>query len=101
MTAPKAPWNGVRRWKESARLQSTVPASAGITAEQIASPTEAMAMTIASRVVRRTPVRLTNINASTITTASRWLGMNGRYHEWSASADRIAVRPQVGTQPHQ
>ena len=25
----------------------------------------------------------------------------GRYHSWIAAAEKIAVKPQVGTQPHQ
>ncbi len=28
-------------------------------------------------------------------------GTSGRYHWWMASAEKMAVRPHVGTQPHQ
>ena len=39
--------------------------------------------------------------ASTTPIASGVTGIQGRYHSCSAVADRIAVNPQVGTQPHQ
>ena len=41
------------------------------------------------------------VNASTTAIASGVTGTHGRYHWCSADAERIAVRPQVGTQPHQ
>ena len=40
-------------------------------------------------------------NVTTIPTASGVTGMKGRYQSCSAVAERIAVKPQVGTQPHQ
>ena len=40
-------------------------------------------------------------NASTTAIASGVTGIHGRYHSCSAVAERIAVNPQVGTQPHQ
>ena len=41
------------------------------------------------------------MKASTTPIASGVTGIQGTYHSCSAVAERIAVKPQVGTQPHQ
>jgi hypothetical protein len=41
------------------------------------------------------------VNETTINVASNVTGIHGRYHACNADAERIAVSPQVGTQPHQ
>ena len=56
---------------------------------------------IAKRVTVRTPRRLIPTNVTMIPIASGVTGMNGTYHWCSAVADRMAVKPHVGTQPHQ
>ena len=53
------------------------------------------------REAARTETRFTTQKASTMATASVGTGAQGRYHSCRAEADRMAVRPQVGTQPHQ
>src|SRR4051812_1132659 len=93
VTAPKTPWNGVSRWKEVARCQSTVPARTGMRIDSNASPADANAMGIATRVAHFTPIRLTTVKTRTIAHARRWIGTNGRYHSCRAVAERIAVRP--------
>jgi len=55
----------------------------------------------ASRVTHWIPIRLSAVKASTSPTASAVTGTPGKYHSWMAEADKMAVRPQVGTQPHQ
>jgi hypothetical protein len=78
-----------------------VPERIGMTAESRASRAATQATGIATRVAMRTPSRLIAVNASTTPTASGVTGIQGRYHSCSAVAERIAVNPQVGTQPHQ
>lgn len=56
---------------------------------------------IAKRDTARTPMRLMPTNVRMMPIASGVIGMNGRYHSCSAVADKIAVKPHVGTQPHQ
>ena len=58
-------------------------------------------MGIARRATHWTPQRLTPAKTTMIPIASGATGMPGRYHCWIAEADRSAVSPQVGTQPHQ
>ena len=58
-------------------------------------------MGIASRVTQRTPQRFTTVKSATRMIASRGMGTLGKYHSAIAVADKMAVRPQVGTQPHQ
>src|SRR5437899_2541808 len=101
VTAPNAPWNGTFRWNELACCQLTCPVMTGISPDANASTAEPVAMTIANRVTHRTPTRFNAVKASTIRLASSLIGTPGRYHWWIADADRIAVSPQVGTQPHQ
>ena len=72
-----------------------------MTAESSASSAAALATGIAKRVTVRTPSRLIPAKASTTPIASGVTGIQGRYHSCSAVAERIAVKPQVGTQPHQ
>jgi hypothetical protein len=55
----------------------------------------------AKRVTVRTPMRLSPTNVTMMPIASGVIGMNGTYHSCRAVADRIAVKPQVGIQPHQ
>ena len=55
----------------------------------------------ASIAVQRTPHRLTAVNASTIKQAIAGTGTAGRHQALMATADMMAVTPQVGTQPHQ
>ena len=72
-----------------------------MSAERKASAAAAQATGMAKRVTARTPSRLIAVKASTTAMASGVIGMKGRYHSCSAVAERIAVKPQVGTQPHQ
>jgi hypothetical protein len=58
-------------------------------------------MATATRVTRLIPARLSAVKVATMMTASSFTGIHGRYHWCSAEAERMAVRPQVGTQPHQ
>jgi hypothetical protein len=101
VTAPNAPWNGTLRWNEVAWCQSTSPATTGTTAEARASRADRHAIGRAMRVAARTETRFTTQKASTMVTASAGTGAQGRYHSCRAEADRMAVSPQVGTQPHQ
>ena len=59
------------------------------------------AMGLATRTAQRRPHRLTAVKTSTISVAMTLTGTWGRYHWWTASAEKMAVSPQVGTQPHQ
>ena len=81
--------------------QSTSPAAIGASPDTNASNADALATGTASRVTHLMPARLRSMNATTIPMARAVIGTAGRYHSWMADADRIAVRPQVGTQPHQ
>ena len=72
-----------------------------MSAERKASAAATQATGMATRVTSRTPSRLIAVKASTTAMASGVIGMNGRYHSCSAVAERMAVKPQVGTQPHQ
>ena len=78
-----------------------MPATIGMTADSSASSAAASATGIAKRVTARTPSMLMPTNVTMIPIASGVIGMNGTYHVCSAVADRIAVKPHVGTQPHQ
>ena len=62
---------------------------------------ETVAIGVASRTTQRTPARFTAVNNTTMKMARGVTGTPGRYQEWIAVADRMAVNPQVGTQPHQ
>src|ERR1700681_3286412 len=101
VTSPKSPENGETRWKLEANCQSTVPANTGASPDTSASPAETTAIGMANRVTHRTPARLTRVKSSTRPIASGGTGTSGRYHCVMAEAERIAVKPQVGTQPHQ
>src|SRR5436190_22021414 len=98
---PKTPLNGDSRWNDDACCQSTCPVSTGTITERKASAAEQPAMTTATRVTTFIPARFSAVNVATIRTASSFTGTHGRYHWCNAEAERIAVRPQVGTQPHQ
>ena len=99
--APKVPWNGVVRWNEVALCQSTSPAKTGTMPERNASTAEMHATGSATRVTHLMPARLIATKPSRMPIASGFTGMPGRYQSCRADAERIAVRPQVGTQPHQ
>ena len=101
VSCPKTPWKGVRRWNVVACCQLTWPLTMGMSAERKARVAEAVAMGSARRVAQRTPHRFTAVKASTSPLARSGIGTPGRYHSWMAVAERIAVRPHVGTQPHQ
>ena len=77
------------------------PGDTGTIAESRASAAARLAIGIATRVTVRTPSRLIPAKHSTTPIASGVTGIQGRYHSCSAVAERIAVKPQVGTQPHQ
>ena len=66
-----------------------------------ASKADALATGTASRVTHLMPARLSSTKAITRPIASTVTGAPGRYHSCIAEAERIAVMPQVGTQPHQ
>ena len=66
-----------------------------------ASAADPQAMTTATRVTTFIPARFSAVNVATMMTASSFTGIHGRYHWCRAEADRMAVSPQVGTQPHQ
>src|ERR1700733_12593892 len=87
--------------KDDACGQWRWPAKTGSTADRKASPAAPPASTTAKRVTRRSPSRLAKVNRQTIPAANTLTGTVGRYHWWSADADKRAVRPHVGTQPHQ
>jgi hypothetical protein len=72
-----------------------------MTADSSARKAAAKPIGIAKRVTVRTPMRLIAANATTIAIASGVIGMKGTYQACSAVADRIAVKPHVGIQPHQ
>ena len=55
VTCPNRPPNGVSRWNEAARCQSTEPAATGMMHERKASPAEMDAMGMASLDAHRTP----------------------------------------------
>ena len=69
--------------------------------EHKASTKAIRAMGLATRTAQRRPHRLTAVKASTMAVAMSLTDAWGRYHCWIASADKMAVSPQVGTQPHQ
>src|SRR5689334_15372915 len=101
VSSPNQPGKGTVRCSVAACFQSTVPAMTGANADTNASAAEAVAIGIASRPAHFTPHRLTSVKAATIAQASAETGTFGRYHSWIAAAEKIAVSPQVGTQPHQ
>lgn len=98
---PNAPPNGVARWNDIAWCQSTLPANTGATAETKARKADPVAMRIARLVTLRNPARLASVKPTTIAIAMGVIGTPGRYQSWIADADSNAVRPQVGTHPHQ
>ena len=70
-------------------------------AERNANDAEPAAMIIAKVVTRRRPARFTRVKATTKPDARALTGIPGRYHWCNAEAESSAVRPHVGTQPHQ
>ena len=100
--SPNSPANGETRWKLDATCQSTRARQHGGQSGEQGQQAEATAIGTASRVTQRTPPRLTSVNMHHQPDRQRRRpGTSGRYHCVIAEAERIAVRPQVGTQPHQ
>ena len=85
----------------AAILAIGVTAAIGASAEINASSPDAVAIGIASLPAHFTPHRLTAANNRTNPHEIAVTGTSGRYHSWIAAPEKIAVRPQVGTQPHQ
>ena len=73
----------------------------GASAEMSASSPDAVAIGIASLPAHLTPHRLTAAKKTTRAQEMAVTGTSGKYHSWIAAPEKIAVRPQVGTQPHQ
>src|SRR5262245_41072152 len=101
VTSPNQPANGVVRWKVVACFQSTSPATTGASPEMKARTADAVAIGIASRPAHFTPHRLTAAKASTSVQEITGTDTLGRNHSWMAAAEKIAVKTQVGTHPHQ
>jgi len=102
VSAPNQPGNGIVRWKVVACFQSTAPVRTGPKAEINARPAENVAKTIASRAAHFTPQRFTAAKMITSPLASHGTrSFEACAHSSSAFAENIAVRPQVGIQPHQ
>ena len=78
-----------------------VPAEIGNRPDRNASTAEPNAIGVISRATQRTPQRLMPAKNNTRPQAMSVMGTPGRYQAWMADADRMAVRPQVGIQPHQ
>ena len=98
---PKTPLKGTVRSYDVACCQSTVPNTTGTAAERKASVAEPIAISFTTLAVRATPDRFRAVKASTITIARPVTGSWGRYQWCSADALSRAVRPHVGTHPHQ
>jgi hypothetical protein len=73
----------------------------GISAERKASVADAVAMGMARRATHLIPERLTKVKKHTMAMGKASTGKSGKYQCWRADAERRAVRPQVGIQPHQ
>src|SRR5262249_360715 len=101
VTVPNHPENGTFKWNVDACTQSTRPEKTGAMAETKASPADVAAIGVARRTVQRIPQRFTIAKNATIQLARISTRAPGRYHCWIADADMIAVKPQVGPQPHQ
>ena len=101
VTRPNNPGNGVSRRKLNAWRQSTCPPTIGPSNERNASSADALAMGIASRPAQFTPSRFTQVNSRMIAMAMAGTGTDGSAHWWIAEPESRAVRPHVGTQPHQ
>ncbi len=78
-----------------------MPAKTGMTTEPKARAAAAKAIGTAKRLTTRTPTRLMATKTQMISVARSLTSIHGRYQAWSAEAERIAVSPQVGIQPHQ
>src|SRR4051794_26170154 len=98
---PNQPSNGVVRGKSIAWRQSTVPARTGARVETKANTAEALATGTATRVTQAIPQKFRAANGRTSPHARAGTGTPGRHHWLIAVAERIAVTPQVGIQPHQ
>src|SRR5438552_2287252 len=101
VSPPNQPVKGRLRDKLVACRQSTVPLSTGINPERKASAADAVAIGIARRVTHLIPQRLTMVKSATSAVATTSTDSSGRNHCWMAAAESSAVKPQVGTQPHQ
>src|SRR4051795_5905714 len=98
---PNHPAKGVCSRKSVACCQSTLPVRMGMRPERKASTAESVAIGTAKRTTQRMPHRLIARKKSTIALAISFAGTMGRNQALIAFAERYAVRPQVGTQPHQ
>ena len=101
VSLPNIPLKGEMRCHEAAWCQSTVPAKIGMRLEPSANKAASVAMGTATLAAHFRPHRLMPVKMTTKMTARSVVGTPGRYHWWMAPAEKIAVRPQVGTQPHQ
>ena len=81
--------------------QSTWPVTIGPSPDRKAKVADTEAIVTATQMTQTMPSRLTTAKQATIAAASGATGTPGRYHCWMADAERMAVRPQVGTHPHQ
>src|SRR3954454_21562081 len=98
---PNHPEKGVCSRKSVACCQSTLPFRSGMSPERKANVADRAAIGTARRTTQRIPHRLIARKKSTIALASSFAGTIGRNQALIAFAERYAVRPQVGTQPHQ
>src|SRR3954467_12533798 len=101
VTSPNHPSKGTVRWNDDACSQFTSPAAIGANAEIKARSPDAVAIGIASLPAHFTPHRFTAAKNRTSVHDMMVTGTAGRYHSWMAAPEKIAVSPQVGTQPHQ
>src|SRR3977135_1868484 len=99
--SPNQPGNGDVSVKVVACLQSTAPLQSGMSDDMKARVAEAPAIGMARRRTQRIPHRFTAVKTETIANATASTGRLGKYHCWMAADESSAVRPQVGTQPHQ
>ena len=101
VTLPNQPSKGVVNVKLKACSQAILPVNNGIKADKNASEAASVAIGIAKRITHFTPQRLTTVKIKTIHEAKSGTDNPGRYHCTMADAANKAVKPQVGTQPHQ
>jgi hypothetical protein len=98
---PNQPAKGVTREKSVACRQSTCPENTGMSAPRNARTADTAPIEIARPLTAFRPHRLITVKNATSPQAITAMGMPGKIHWWIADAERIAVSPQAGTQPHQ
>ena len=101
VTFPNIPGKGEIKLKETDCFQSTCPDSIGAKPEIRASVADPTAIGTAKRVTHFSPAILTSVKATTIAVARTGMGTVGKYQWCIALAERSAVSPHVGIQPHQ